>query len=72
MRRARPRRALLALVEVVDEDERRGHARRATGEQADAQVERDLRHGAEPEADADAHDECGEDEDEPVERGKWT
>jgi hypothetical protein len=56
----------LPLVEVVDQHEPgRGPGSRA-GDEPDAEVERDLGNGAEPETDADADDERGEDEHEPV------
>ena len=64
--------AALLLVEVVDEHERRGGPRCGAGDQAHPQVEGELRHGAEPEADADADDERGEDEHVPVQSGKRT
>ena len=44
----------------------------AAGQEADPQVERDLGDGADPQADADAHRQGGQDEDEPVKGGKWT
>jgi len=58
--------AALSLVEVVDQHEGRRDPGRGAGDESDAQVERDLWNGTEPEADADADDQRSEDEQEPV------